>query len=140
MNQTIELSHFDDFLAIARQRPGAQKLLLAFAQRELPEGHTPAQRRAFERGQGGHLAPRAAVDKAPEHLAGFEALAAEADRMLPEWDAVFVTTMSGRSHAMPEPEVINQALDTMIQSIRDGRISQYLVFDRQGIPLILEPA
>ena len=51
------MEHFDDFLAAARGQTEPQRLLLVFARAECPPDATPAEREAFERGEGGALAP-----------------------------------------------------------------------------------
>lgn len=138
--QNFELSHFDDFLTIARQQAEPQTLLLVLAQRELPEGHTREQARLFEAGQGGHLAPVAGVDKRLEDLNSFEDFVTESDQLVQNWDAVFVAALAGTNKQAPGAESTDEALEKMLQGIRSGMIHNYLVFDRAGEPLILNEA
>ncbi|AFI83339.1 hypothetical protein [Methylophaga nitratireducenticrescens] len=135
---TFQLAHFNDFLTIARQQEEPQTLLIVLARRELPTGYTEEQKQRFDRGEGGHLAPQAAVDKRPEELTNFSGLVSEASQMVQDWDAVFVAALLGQNGQAPREANIDQELERMVQAIRDGRINQFLVFDRQGAPMALE--
>lgn len=135
--QTFELSHFDDFLAIARQQNEPQTLLLILAKRELPVGHTAEQARLFEAGQGGHLAPLAGVDKSPQDLIDFESFVSESRHVAKDWDAVFVAALPGTDGNMPNAKATDKAIEQMLHGIRNGIINNYLVFDRKGEPLNL---
>ena len=53
----MDITHFDDFLAAARQQSEPQRLLFTFAVAELPGDANAAQKAAFERGEGGALCP-----------------------------------------------------------------------------------
>ncbi|WP_027329423.1 hypothetical protein [Marinimicrobium agarilyticum] len=132
---TFELSHFDDFLAIASQQSEPQKLLLVLAKRELPHGHTEEQARAFAEGHGGHLAPLAGIDKQPSELEGFTAFVEEAKQVGSEWDAVFVAALPGTGDRLPSTKEIDDAIEKVIHAIRNGMINNLLVFDRSGTPL-----
>lgn len=132
---TFELSHFDDFLAIAHQQSEPQKLLLVLAKRELPNGHTEEQAKAFEEGHGGHLAPLAGIDKQPKELNDFSAFIEEAKQVGQDWDAVFVAALPGAEGKLPTPKAIDDAIEKVIHAIRNGMINNLLVFDRQGTPL-----
>lgn len=135
MANFFELTHFDDFLAIARQQGPAEHLLLVFARRELPEDHTPAQARRFAAGEGGHLAPLAIVDRPAHVLKDFAHLAQEAVEVVREWDAVFVGALAGVGHKAPTPESIYEAGEAMLEAIRGGHVGNYLIFDAQGVVL-----
>lgn len=138
--QRFTMNHFDDFLSLAQQQTEPQRLLLVVAKRELPQGYTHGQQEAFQRGEGGHLAPLAGADKAPAEVASFTALKSEIDTLADTWDAIFVAALPYATSTPPSTSDLDKAIDRMIQAIRDGRISQYLVFDPQGEPLILETA
>ena len=71
----MSLASFQDLLDAARQQPEPQRLLLVFVRVELPQNATAEQRERFERREGGTLAPCLCVDKTPEEIASFEALA-----------------------------------------------------------------
>ena len=83
----MNITTFDDLLATARQQREPQRLLFVFAAAELPEGSTPEQAARFESGQGGALAPLMCVDKTPEELLSFAALAGEAQQFGQAWNA-----------------------------------------------------
>ena len=89
------LSSFDDLLQAARQQAQPQRLLFVFAGSALPADADAAQRARFEAGQGGELAPLMSVDKTPDELAGFAALAEESDQFGQAWVIVFVAALSG---------------------------------------------
>lgn len=133
----FELSHFDDFLAIAHQQSEPQKLLLVLAKRELPDGHTEEQATAFEQGHGGHLAPLAGIEKEPSELAGFTAFVEEAKQASDDWDAVFVAALPGLQGKPPTAKAVDEGIEKVIHAIRDGRVNNFLVFNRTGEPVQL---
>jgi hypothetical protein len=134
---TFELSHFDDFLTIAIQQSEPQKLLLVLTKRELPHGHTEKQAQMFAQGHGGHLAPLAGIDKQLSELESFSSLVKESEQIGSEWDAVFVAALPGAKGKLPTPKEIDDAIEKMIHAIRNGMISNFLAFNRDGIPLHL---
>lgn len=133
----IALAHFDDFLAVARQQPAGERLLLVFTRKELPAEHTEEQAREFEAGTGGHLAPLACVHKTPNELRDFEQLAVEARGLFDDWHAVFAAALACDDRGEPNEAVIDEALQEMLQNIREGFTANYLVFDPFGSPLQL---
>ena len=135
MAHYFELTHFDDFLAIAREQGPGEHLLLVLARRELPEDHTPEQARRFAAGEGGHLAPLAIVDRPAQALTDFALLASEAREVAGEWDAIFVAALPGEGDRAPRPELIFEAGEAMVAAIRGGRVGSYLVFDADGAAL-----
>ena len=78
------------------------------------------------------------VDKALNELSDFKALFDESQQMGAEWQMVLVTSMSGRGGIMPTPEEADQPLQMMVESIKGGMISNFLTFDREGIPVHFE--
>jgi len=62
----MNISDFDDLLCAARGQPEPQRLLFVFANAELPDAATPAQRARFEAGGGGgkNLSNKDPADKA----------------------------------------------------------------------------
>lgn len=126
------LESFDALLEAARQQEEPQRLLFVFAERQLGDGATAAQRERFERGEGGHLQPRLCVDKTPDEVASFAALGTESERIGMQWDVVFVSTLSGRGGVMPTSEEADQPLRFMVNAINGGHIREMAVFDRSG--------
>jgi hypothetical protein len=129
------LDNFDALLDAARQQDEPQRLLFVFARRELGDGATASQRLGFERGQGGHLQPILCVDKLPDEVAGFAALAAESEQTGHAWDIVFVGSLEGRGGIAPNGDEADQPLRFMVNAINDGRVGEFAAFDRTGRPL-----
>lgn len=129
---TMEISHFNDLLAAARQQPDAQRLLLVFAGATLPAGATPEQRARFEAGESGELAPLMCVDKDPAALQDFAALKAEAAAMGPEWVLVFAAALSGQGQLAPAAAQVDAALQRMVEAVKAGQLEGLIPFDRQG--------
>lgn len=128
----MPLENFDDLLAEARRQPEPQRLLLVFASAELPPDASTAEREAFARGEGGALAPSVCVDKSPEDIASFAALAEEARTVGVRWDLLFVAAMSGRGGHPPNSDEAVQPLRMMVEQIKSGRIARFLSVDAQG--------
>jgi hypothetical protein len=117
---------------MARQQAEPQRLLFVFAGAELPDDATPDQRARYERGEGGALVPLMTVDKAPEELGSFEALAAEANAQRADWRMVFVGALSGRGKQPPTGKDIERALQRIEDGVKQGLVDGLLVLDRQG--------
>ncbi len=128
----MSLASFQDLLDAARQQPEPQRLLLVFARVELPQNATTEQRERFERREGGTLSPCLCVDKTPEEVASFEALAEESKATGQEWDLLFVGGLAGRAGVAPSADEAAQPLRFMVNAINDGRVAQFAAFDRQG--------
>lgn len=128
----MNISSFDDLLAAARAQPQPQRLLFVFAGVELPDGASPAQRAAFEQGQGGALVPLMCVDKAPDELASFDQLRQEAATFGQAWGMVFAAAMSGAPGRPPTSTDADAPLQQMVASIRQGQIQAYIPFDGEG--------
>lgn len=131
----MNISSFDDLLVAARQQSEPQRLLFVFAGAELADDSTPEQRAAFEAGEGGALVPLMTVDKTAQELTGFAALEAEAAQFGRPWVIVFVAALAGSAGVAPHAEDVTRMLDQMMESIRQGRLSAYIPFDRAGLPV-----
>lgn len=131
---------FDDLLAAARSQPEPQRLLLVFARAECPPDADRAEREAFERGEAGALSPTVCVDRVPEEIRSFEALAEEARTMVPDWRILFVAAMPGRGGHVPNTDEAVQPMRMMAEQIRAGRIGQFLAVDGDGNLVSLERA
>lgn len=123
---------FDDLLLAARQQAEPQRLLLVFARAECPPDAMPAERAAFDRGEGGALAPAVCVDKLPAEIASFDALLEESKAAIPDWRILFVAAMEGRGSHAPNPDEAVQPLRMMVEQIKGGRIAHFLAVDRTG--------
>ena len=128
----MEITHFNDLLAAARQQPDAQRLLLVFAEASLPAGATAEQRARFEAGESGELAPLMCVDKDPADLQDFAALQAEASAMGSDWALVFAAALSGRGTQAPAAAQVEAALTRMVEAVKTGQLSGLIPFDRRG--------
>ncbi len=128
----MEISHFNDLLAAARQQPDAQRLLLVFAGASLPAGASAEQRARFEAGESGELAPLMCVDKDPGELQDFVALQAEASTMGQDWALVFAAALSGTGRLAPAATQVETALQHMVEAVKSGRLSGLIPFDRHG--------
>ena len=128
----MTIAHFDDLLSAAREQALPQRLLFVFTAVELPDDATADQRAAFERGQGGALVPQMCVDKAPNELASFADLIQEAAMFGKPWGMVFAAALSGTSSKALTSTDADQPLERMVESIKQGQISAYIPFDRQG--------
>lgn len=132
MAAAATLDDFEQLLIAARQQEEPQRLLFVFARRELGSHSTAAQQASFARGVGGHLRPILCVDKLPEEVAGFAALAAESGQTGQHWDIVFVGSLDGRAGVAPNSDEADQPLRFMVNAINDGRVSEFAAFDREG--------
>ncbi|MCE9659579.1 MAG: ribonucleotide reductase subunit alpha [Burkholderiales bacterium] len=128
----MTISGFDELLQAARSQAEPQRLLFVFATAEMPEDATPAQRAAFDAGEGGTLTPLMCVDKAPAELASFAELAAEAGGFAQGWDIVFVAALSGSAGREPTSLDAEAPLQRMVDAIKTGRLGGFIPFDGQG--------
>lgn len=128
----MTISTFDDLLATARQQREPQRLLFVFAASELPEGSTPEQAARFEAGQGGALVPQMCVDKTPEEIASFAALAEEAQQFGQAWKLIFVAALGGSDGQAPSSQDADAPLQRMVEDIKRGAIDNYIPFDTRG--------
>jgi len=127
-----DTSHFSQLLAAAAAEPEPQRLLFVFAAAELPDRPTPEQEARFRAGRGGALGPLMCVDKAPRDLPDFNALVSEAERAGPPWSIVFAASLSGHAGRPPDKARIDLALETMVDAVRDGRISGFAAYGPDG--------
>ena len=128
----MNIAHFDDLLQAARSQPQPQRLLMVFVAAQLPPDASAAQRADHQAGAGGELEPLMCVDKSPQELADFAGLAAEAQAQHPGWALVFAGALSGVGGQAPAEAVVDAALERMLESVRAGRLSGLIPFDRQG--------
>jgi len=125
-------SHFQQLLRAAAQQAQPQRLLFVFAAAELPQDATPAQRARFEAGAGGELSPLMCVDKSPLELTSFDAFVAESREAGPPWQVVFAAGLSGSGGGPPSDEQVDQALQALVERVRDGRFDGLLALDPSG--------
>jgi hypothetical protein len=133
----MNIANFDDLLNAARYDPLPQRLLFVFAGVDLPEGASPQQRADYEAGYGGALTPLMCVDKSPQELDSFAALAAEADLMGQKWAMLFAAAMSGPVGNPPTSIDAEVQLQRMVEAVKSGDIDGYIPFDSLGVPMQL---
>jgi hypothetical protein len=133
----MNISCFDDLLSAANQQGQPQRLLLVFANAELPTDCTDAQRQAFESGAGGALVPAMCVDKAPHQLKSFSALKLESEQFNVSWQVVFASTLTEPPSQLAAQQVVEQALKGMVDAIKLGAITHMIAFDPQGHAIAL---
>ena len=134
----VSISSFEDLLRAALQQPEPQRLLFVFMGVELPEDSTPEQQQRFAAGAGGALVPLMCVDKSPDELTTFAALAEEARQAGPEWAMVFVAGLAGQSGRPPTHDDAEAPLQRMVDAIKAGSHGSFIPFDRNGRPVRLE--
>ena len=128
----MDISHFNDLLAAARQQDEPQRLLLVFAGASLPAGATATQKASFDAGNSGELAPLMCVDKDPQALTDFAALVQEATAMGQAWALVFAAALGGRGGQPPSDSQVDAALQRMVESVKSGQLDGLIPFDQQG--------
>jgi len=128
----MNITTFDQLLSAARAQPSPQRLLFVFAAVELPDEATPAQRVAFEQGEGGALVPQMCVDKSPDEMASFDDLKHEAEAFGKPWGMVFAAAMPGPGGRTPTSSDADAPLQRMVEAIRQGQLQAYIPFDTQG--------
>lgn len=128
----MRLTSFQSLLDASHQQPEPQRLLFVFANVEVPETATDAQKQRAAAGEGGNLSPSLCVDKAPEEVASFAALVEESRTTGLDWDIVFVGSLPGRAGIAPSADEAAQPLRFMVNAINDGRVSEFAAFDREG--------
>lgn len=135
MQPMTDTSHFEQLIRAAADQSEPHQLLFVFAAAELPDDASAAQKERFLAGQGGALSPLMCVDKAPRAIAGFAALAEEADRAGPPWTIVFAAGLGGQGGSAPGKAEIDQALQMMVEAVRDGAFARFAAYDRTGDPV-----
>ncbi len=128
-------SHFQLLLHAAKSQPEPQRLLFVFAAASLPVDANAGQKLRFEAGEAGELAPVMCVDKNPNALTTFDALVAESLHAGASWQVVFVAGLSGKGRAAPPESQTEQALNDMVDAVRQGTIHRYAAYDAHGEPL-----
>ncbi len=123
---------FSDLLVAARTQQEPQRLLLVFAVAELPRDSGAEEKAAFARGEGGALNPVVCVDKLASEIESFESLRLEAREAISRWDILFVAALDGRAGVAPNSDEAAGPLRMMVESIKAGRIANFLTIDRDG--------
>jgi hypothetical protein len=129
----MNIEHFDDLLAMARQQPEPQHLLMVFTTAECEPDATPEQRASHAAGEGGVLRPLMCVDKNPAELKDFRALAAEAREAGPAWQLMFTAALAGRTTASE----IKRMLELLVKRVETGEFGGLLPFNVDGEAVLI---
>ncbi len=132
MSHMSTSSGFEQLLAAASAQADPQVLLFVFAGAELPSDSTPAQRRNFEQGVGGELTPLMCVEKSLGELSTFDALVSESREVGPPWQVVFAAGLAGANGQLPSGNVVEKALNTMVDRVRNGAVDGLLALSAAG--------
>lgn len=129
------INNFEDLLSYAAKQEDAQRLLFLFVK----ASENKKSRKRDEK--KGSLDAVMCVDKLPEEIGSFVHLLKEADSITPKWDLVFVAGLSGRPGEPPTPEDAEPFLNQMTNDLVNGQnIARYMVFDREGAPVVMQAA
>ncbi|MEO7393186.1 MAG: ribonucleotide reductase subunit alpha [Ramlibacter sp.] len=128
-------THFQQLVQAAAAQPEPQRLLFVFAAASLPDDATATQRDRFLAGGGGALEPLACVDKGVDDFTTFEALVAESRDASPPWQVVFIAGLAGLDGRAPSSQLIDGALEAMVERIRTGSLGGLMALDVAGEPL-----
>ncbi|MDO8466408.1 MAG: ribonucleotide reductase subunit alpha [Gallionella sp.] len=128
----MKISSYEDLLNAANKQAEPQRLLFVFTGAGLPDDHTQDQEKQFKARKGGTLTPVMCVDKLASERIGFAGLVEESRQTGADWDIVFVACMASKSKIASNSEETEQPFKTMIKSIQDGSIGNFLAFNRDG--------
>ncbi len=132
----VQIKDFETLLEATRQQPESFQMLFVFAKSALPPEHSEEEAERFKAGCGGELTPMMCVDKSPDELTNFKALALEAEKVFIDWQMVFCGALPGGINSPPSKAEIDEALKNMVQAIQfGGDMSGYLIFDKNGGPI-----
>ena len=134
----MNIENFEAFRDAALVQALPQRLPFVFAGAHLPDESSAQQRAQCKAGTGGALVPLMCVDKSPDELSTFDAFMQEAAQFGVEWKFVFagaVARVVGHAMGHEETEV---TLHRMVEAIKCGDFSNYLAFDRCGLPVKLK--
>ena len=124
---------------VAKQQQQPQRFLFVFLKVSRPEEATEEEIRRFDTGQGGYLEPIMCVDKDMNELASFADLVEESKQLGQEWQMVMVAVLAGKNGVAPTSDVAEDPLKKMVHAVqKGGDLSPYLMFNRQGDPVIFD--
>jgi hypothetical protein len=136
---TIKITNYETLLAVAKKQPEPQRFLFVFLKASRPDDATEDEIRRFDAGQGGHLDPIMCVDKGLNELTNFADLVEESKQLGTEWQMVLVAIIAGKNGVAPSSDVAEEPLKKMVHTVQEGGdLSSFLMFDRNGDPVIFE--
>ena len=114
------MSKFQELLAMARYQAEPVKLLMLFTKSSIETASKEVNK--------GYIQPVMCVDKLPEELSDFASLSKEADVINPDWDLIFITSIS----ANVDSSIIDQSMKSIVTDVQTGKnTSMYVVLDRE---------
>jgi hypothetical protein len=131
---------FQDIVDACLKSGGAFRMLFVFVRFHAVD--EPASAPPLPKGSPGTAAGVVEVlfsaHQAVSSALTFPALAANADRITKEWDAVVVSIGNTKDGAMPTDAQANEYLSALRRRIESGQIAGVVVFDRTGhlLPLM----
>lgn len=128
----MNISSYEDLLNAANEQTEPQRLLFVFASAELPSDYTESQREQFQAKKGGALSPVMCVDELASRRESFANLVEESRQTGASWDVAFVACIDVQADTAPDGDNIEQALSIMVKSIQNGKIDNFLAFNRDG--------
>ena len=105
--------------------------------RQIEKGEIDQEKQRFESGEGGALTPVVCVDKPVDEARSFDSLVEESQSTGHHWDVVFVAALSGRAGQSPTADEAQQPMQMMVETIRLGKVANYLPFSRTGELLMI---
>ena len=79
------------------------------------------------------------VDKDLNELASFADLVEESKQLGQEWQMVLIAILAGKNGVAPSSEVAEEPLKKMVLTVqKGGDLSQFLMFDSNGEPVIFD--
>jgi hypothetical protein len=137
MTNHMNISHFNHLVQAAKQQDQPQRLLLVFANSELPEDCSAEQQAQFLAGSGGALAAVMCVDKSPAEIVNFATMKQEAAQFDMPWSLVFASSMPDFDLQEPYSKDVEAALQRMVESIKQGNLANMIAFDLNGDAIAL---
>ncbi|AHI29448.1 ribonucleotide reductase subunit alpha [Marinobacter similis] len=131
------IESYRDLVEAADTQSEPQRFLFVFCEAELPDDASSEEKQRFESGVGGALTPVVCVDKLVDEARSFDSLVEESQSTGHHWDVVFVAALSGRAGQSPTADEAQQPMQMMVETIRLGKVANYLPFSRTGELLMI---
>ncbi len=136
---SMKITNYETLLEVAKSQPEPQRFLFVFLRVTLPENPSEEESRRFQAGEGGQLEPVICVDKDLNELVSFADLVEESTRLGQDWHMVLIAVLAGKNGVAPDSEAAEEPLKEMVHTVQQGGdLSSFLMFDREGNPIIFE--
>jgi len=135
----IKITSYETLLEVAQQQPEPQRFLFVFLKVTRPDEATEEEIRRYDAGQGGFLDPIMCVDKDLNELTSFADLVEESKKVGQDWQMVLIAVLAGKDGVAPSSELAEEPLKRMVHAVQEGGdLSPFLMFDRNGDPVIFD--